>query len=266
MSRSRFRPKEYCWSQAKNGVRWRPHPTRHASATEFVVRPRVPRARPSQQQRESLYRRHGSWPAFQHLAEQVVVGGQRTKHRSYPNGRNVKDTMGSVTSTERDRRVRRHHSDLQASGKTNTFIQDHNAILDMTTSDHEITSGLSRPSPVAFQRTGDSSECSAGQRREQMLLTIRETVNWLNLFTIEQKVANGQRIDVLERFDGGFPQIVPNFPEEPTKNVKPNERPIHLGLRTPDRRDFTAEGRRPLVVTDGPIISGGDLLVKKILN
>ena len=38
-------------------------------------------------------RGHGSWPTFQHFAEQVVVGSQRTKYRAQAHGRDVEDAV-----------------------------------------------------------------------------------------------------------------------------------------------------------------------------
>ena len=38
-------------------------------------------------------RGHGSWPAFEHFAEQVVVGRQRPKYRAHAHGRNVEDAV-----------------------------------------------------------------------------------------------------------------------------------------------------------------------------
>ncbi len=36
---------------------------------------------------------HRSWPTFQNLAGQVVVGSQRTKYRAQAHGRNVEDAV-----------------------------------------------------------------------------------------------------------------------------------------------------------------------------
>src|SRR5205814_146283 len=112
----------------------------------------------------------GSYPAFQHFSEQVIVRSQRTKHRTDTDGRDVQHTVRSLASRQRTRLVSRHDRDFEPFRESNALLEHHDSVLHSTTSNHEkppFTCELSMAFYLvdASRKSSDRTVCMITQER-----------------------------------------------------------------------------------------------------
>src|SRR5207244_226775 len=88
------------------------------------------------QLRESRCRVRASWPVFQHFTKQVVVRSQRAENPTKPNGWDIQDAMRNQRLT-RGSSIRSHYGDFFSFGEMSAVFQDHDAMLDSATNNHE---------------------------------------------------------------------------------------------------------------------------------